>query len=76
MNNETSKKILNLLNESSDSKFLNKSLNLVNDHTSPNYSAGNIIRCNIRIIGCNIETSAAFKNYAPFIKYITKLDQQ
>ena len=36
-------KILNLLNEASDSKFVTQNWNIVNDQSNTNYSAGNEI---------------------------------
>ena len=36
-------KILNLLNESSDSKFVTRNWNTVNDHLNKSYSVGNKI---------------------------------
>ena len=36
-------KILNLLNEASDSKFLTGKSNIVNDQSNANYDAGNEI---------------------------------
>ena len=36
-------KILNLLNEKSDSKFMTRKCNIVKDQSNPNYDAGNEI---------------------------------
>ena len=87
-------KALNLLNESSDSKFVARKRNIGNYQSNRNdhaeieiicntevlksnlcdYSGAYIlVRGNIIIVGNNA-TQAAFKNYAPFIKCITKID--
>ena len=39
-------KILNLLNEAKNSKFVAKKWNTVNDNTNSSYAAGNKISCN------------------------------
>ena len=40
-------KILNLLNEANDSKFVTRKWNIVNDNSKANYSEGNEITYNI-----------------------------
>ena len=79
-------KILNLLNENSDSKFVTRKWNNVNDQSNANYDVGNIIsnlcdydayilvRCNTVTTAHNDPTPVAFKNCATFIKCITKID--
>ena len=90
-------KVLNILNEASDSKFVTRNWNIVNDHSNANYSVGNEIiystevlksilcdsndanilaKCDYTIIGRNIATELAFKNCAPFIKCIKKIDTE
>ena len=54
-------KILNLLNETNDSKFVTRKWNIVNDNSKSNYDATNAIQ-------------VAFKNCAPFTKLVTKID--
>ena len=41
------KKILNLLNEANDSKFVTRKWNIVNDNSKANYGEGNEITYNI-----------------------------
>ena len=41
------KKILNLLNEADDSKFVTRKWNIVNDNSKANYGEGNEITYNI-----------------------------
>ena len=36
-------KILNLLNEANDSKFVTRKLNIVNDNSKANYNVGSVI---------------------------------
>ena len=87
-------KILNLLYESSDSKFGTRKWNIVNGQSNANYSTWNelifntevlkssledyyevyiLVRGNITIVEDNA-TQVAFKNCAPFVKSITKID--
>ena len=87
-------KILNLLNEASDSKFVTRKWNIFNDQSYSNYDAGNeiiqntkvlksnlciyndvciLVRCDNTIIGHQV-IQEPFKNCAPFIKCITKID--
>ena len=85
------------MNQASDSKFVTRNWNIVNDQSNANYSVENeiiystevlkynlcdyndyndayvLVRSNTTIIG-HIVTKAAFKNCAPFIKCITKID--
>ena len=80
-------KILNLLNEANDSKFVTRKWNIVNDNSKANYEEGNEITYNL----CNYndayillrgditvtaspQRQVAFKNCAPFTKCITKID--
>ena len=44
------KKKLNLLNKSTDSKFMKKELNIVNDQSNANYDVGNLITHNTEIL--------------------------
>ena len=44
------KKKLNLLNKSTDSKFVKKELNIVNDQSNANYDVGNLIIHNTEIL--------------------------
>ena len=87
-------KILNSLNETSDSKIVTREWDIVNDQSNSNYDVRNeiiyntevlksnfcdyndayiLVRANITIAGDN-GTQVAFKNCAPFIKYITKIN--
>ena len=86
-------KILNLLNEANDSKFLRSKWNIVNDQSNANYDVGNeiiyntvlnsdlcdyndayiLVRGDITVIGAPA-TQVLFKNYAPFSKFITKIE--
>ena len=43
-------KILNLLNEANDSKFVTREWNIVNDNSKRNYKAANEIICNIEVL--------------------------
>ena len=87
-------KILNLLNERNDSKFVKRKWNIANDESNANYNVGNEIIYNIKVLKSNFcdyndayilvrgnitiighqATQVAFKNCAPFIKCITKID--
>ena len=88
-------KILNLLNEASDPKFMTRKWNVVKSQSSTNYDVGNEIIYNTEVLKsnpCNQNdtyilvrgyiittphtnpTLVAFKNCAPFTKYITKID--
>ena len=44
------KKILNLLNEESDYKFVTRNWNMVNDNSKENYGVGNKITCNTEVL--------------------------
>ena len=46
--------ILNLLNETNNSKFLTRKLNIVNDQSESNYGAGNDIICNEILLKSNL----------------------
>ena len=48
------KKILNLLNESNDSKFVTRKWNIVNDNSNANYSVGNEITYNTEVLKSNL----------------------
>ena len=47
-------KILNLLNEASDSKFVTRKGNIVNDQSNANYDVGNEIIYNTEILKSNL----------------------
>ena len=47
-------KILNLLNEASDSKFVTRKQNIVNDQSNVNYDVGNEIIYNTEILKSNL----------------------
>ena len=84
-------KILNLLSETNDSKFVTRKWNIVNDKPKSNYEVTNEITYNTEIWKSNVRdynhayilrrshitvvtapvTQVAFKNCAPFTKYIT-----
>ena len=48
------KKILNLLNESNDSKFVTRKWNIVNDNSNANYGVGNEITYNTEVSKSNL----------------------
>ena len=47
------KKVLSLLNESSDSNFVTRNRIIVSDQSNPNYDVGNEIICNIEVLKSN-----------------------
>ena len=47
-------KILNLWNETSDSKFVTRKWNIVNDQSSANYDVGNKIIYNAKVLRSNL----------------------
>ena len=47
-------KILNLLNEASNSKFATRKWNIVNDNSKANYNAANEITYNIKVLKSNL----------------------
>ena len=47
-------KILNLLNEANDSKFVIRKENIINDQSNPNYDRGNEITYNTEVLKSNI----------------------
>ena len=47
-------KILNLLNEANNSKFVTRKLNIVNDNSNSNYDATNKINYNTDILKSNL----------------------
>ena len=47
-------KILNLLNEASDSKFVTRNWNIANDHSNANYSVGNEIVYSVEVLKSNL----------------------
>ena len=47
-------KILNLLNEASDSRFVTKTWNIVNDQSNSNYDVGNEIIYNTEVLKSNL----------------------
>ena len=88
------KTMLNLLNEASDSKFISRNWNIVDNQAKENYSVRNeiihnteelkanlrdysdayiLVRADTTIIGHNVATQVAFKNFISFIKCITKI---
>ena len=75
-------KILHLLNKENNSTFVTRKQNIVNDQLNANYDVGNEIICFTEVLKSNlcafndayILVKAAFKNCAPFIKCITKID--
>ena len=46
-------KILNLLNEVSDSKFVTRKCNIVNDQSNANYDVGNEVIYNTEVLKSN-----------------------
>ena len=86
--------MLNLLNEASDSKFISRNWDIVDNQAKENYSVRNeiihnteelkanlrdysdayiLVRADTTIIGHNVATQVAFKNFISFIKCITKI---
>ena len=49
-----SQKVMNLLNEASDSRFVTRNWNIVNDQSRANYSAGNEFINNIELSKFNL----------------------
>ena len=47
-------KILNLLNEANNTKFVKKNWNIVNDNSKENYRVGNEITCNTEVLKSNL----------------------
>ena len=47
-------KILNLLNESTNAKFVTRTWNIVNDQSNTNYNAGNEIIHNTEVLKSNL----------------------
>ena len=47
-------KILNLLNEESNSKFVTRKWNIVNDQSNANYDVGNYIIYNTEVLKSNL----------------------
>ena len=47
-------KILNLLNEANDSKFVTRKWNIVNDNLKANYEEGNEITYNTEVLKSNL----------------------
>ena len=47
-------KILNLLNDANDSKFVARKWNIVNDNSNSNYAKANEIICNTEILKSNL----------------------
>ena len=47
-------KILNLLNEASDSKFVTRKCNIVNDQSNANYGVGNEVIYNTEVLKSNL----------------------
>ena len=76
-------KILNLLNNANDSKFVTRKWNIVNDNSKANYNAGNEIIYNTEVLKSNLcNCNDAYilvkgditVTTTPFTKYITKID--
>ena len=73
-------KILNLLNELNDSKFVTRKWNVVNYNLRSNHDATNEITYNTGILKSNLSdyndaTQVAFKNCKPFTKSITEIHE-
>ena len=72
-------KMLNLLNEANDSKFVIRKWNIANANSNANYynddynDAYILVRGDITVTAVP-ETQATYKNYVPFTKCITKSD--
>ena len=47
-------KLLNLLNDANDSKFVARKWNIVNDNSNSNYAKANEITCNTEILKSNL----------------------
>ena len=47
-------KLLNLLNDANDSKFVMRKWNIVHDNSKANYDAGNEITYNTRVLKSNL----------------------
>ena len=47
-------KMLNSLNEASDSKFLTRKWNIVSDHSNANYDVGNEVNYNAEVLKSNL----------------------
>ena len=75
-------KILNLLNEASDSKCVTRKWNIVNDQSNVDYNVGSAIIYNKNVLKSNlcdyndvyILIRGDITDIAPFILYITKTD--
>ena len=80
-------KVLSLLNEADDSKFVTRKWNIVNNQSNGNYNVKNKIVYNTEVLKSNLcgyndayilvrdaAVQVAFKNYAPFIKCTTNVD--
>ena len=75
-------KILHLLNKENNSTFVTRKQNIVNDQLNVNYDVGNEIICFTEVLKSDlcafndayILVKVVFKNCAPFIKCITKID--
>ena len=48
------KKILNLLNNKNDSKFLSRKWNIVNDNSRMNYDVGDVITYDTKLLKSNL----------------------
>ena len=86
--------MLNLLDEASNSRFVTRKWNIVNDQSNANYDVRNEIIYNTEVLKCNLcdwndayimvkgnitiagdrRAEVPFKNCAPFIKCISKID--
>ena len=53
-------RILNLLNEANDSKFVTRTLNIINDNSKANYVVENEITYNTEVLKCILEYSSNY----------------
>ena len=61
------------MNEASDSKFVTKKWNVVNDQSNRNFDAGYEISWNVTVVAVHT-TQVPVKNCSSFTTYITKSD--
>ena len=64
----------NLLNESSDSKFVNRNWNIVTDQWNTNYSLGNEIIYSAKVLKLNLCNYNNNYNDTPLPKSITQIN--
>ena len=53
-------RILNLLNEANDSKFVTRTWNIINDNSKANYGVENEIIYNTEVLKCILEYSSNY----------------